>query len=140
MSRRTRTEVFMEVLGKLRERKSLGRGELMLETLTNPGLFEECIDSLERNSMLKRTYSFWKDGRQKEVLEATDNIDNSELQVRALADILSPKLSELFDQWYSKRHQAAEPRLTPEEREKEADKKRTQNLVRRLFKSEESKE
>ena len=140
MSRRNRTEIFMEILEKLKDRGSVGRAELSIETLTNPELFDQCIDAMEQESMIKRSYTFSKSGRQREILEATGNITNSELQVKAFADVISPTLKEMFNVWASRHTSSPESRASPEELAKDVGKKRAFNLVRRMFKSEESKE
>lgn len=114
--RRTRTQVFEELVNKIKERRFIGRGELSMNTLTNPDLFEECIEAMKETGMIKTSYVFTKSGRQKEMLEAV-NLDNSELFIRALSKVLAPSLRELFDEWYGKRHTAADTR-TKEEKEK----------------------
>lgn len=68
--------------------------------------------------MVKSQYIFTPTGRQREMLEATPNLENSGLIIRALAKVLSPNLRELVDEWWGKKHQAADTR-TKEELENE---------------------
>ena len=81
--------------------------------------------------MVKSRYIFTPAGRQREMLEATPNLENSGLIIRALAKVLSPSLRELFDEWYGKRHAAVDTR-TKEELEKEKKRHSTIDLLSEL--------
>lgn len=139
MTRRSRSEIFQEITNAIKKRKLVVRAELCREVLTDTDLFNLCVDAMKETGMVKSSYVFTPTGRQREMLEAT-NLDNSELFIRALSKVLAPSLREMFDEWYCRRHQAAEPHLTTEELEKKASAKRTFNLVRRSFSSERARE
>ena len=117
MSRRSRAEIFQEIVDKIKARRFVGRAELSREILTDTNLFNKCVDSMEEVGMIKTSYVFSPSGRQRQILEAV-NLENSELIIRVLAKILSPSLRELVDEWWGKRHHAADTR-TKEELENE---------------------
>lgn len=102
----------------IKKRKIVARAELAREILTDTRLYNKCIEALKETGIVKSSYVFTPTGRQREMLEATPNLENSGLIIRALAKILSPSLRELFDEWYGKRHAAVDTR-TKEELEKE---------------------
>lgn len=138
MNRRTRSQVFEELVNSIKEYRLIGRGQLSMNILTNPDLFEECIEAMKETGMIKTSYVFTKSGRQKEILEAA-NLDNSELYIKALSKVVAPTLRELFDSWYASRHQPSDTR-TAEELEKEKENKRAFNLVKQCFSSERARE
>lgn len=138
MSRRNRAEIVSEILDKLKERRFVNRAELSRETLTDPDLFKKIIECLKETGIVKSRYI--STPRQREMLEVTPSIEDSELVIKALSKILAPSLSDLFNVWYDRRHPTAELQKTSEELGKEASAKRAFNLVRRSFRSEREKE
>lgn len=129
MTRRSRAQIFQETVDQIKKRKFVARAELSRDILTDGGLFNKIIESLKEMGVIQSNYVFTPTGRQREMLIATPNLENSELLIRALGRVVAPTLKEMFDIWYTRRHQAAEPQKTSEELEKEKRDKKFMSLI-----------
>lgn len=136
---RSKTELFTEILNKLRADKVRYRAELSREVLTDFPLFNRIIQVMEDSGLVKRGYMFAPSGRQRETLELMPAANNETLVIKALAKLLAPNLNEVFDEWVDRKRGIAAS-ASAEQLEKSAKMTKTFNLFRRLFKSEESKE
>lgn len=141
MSRnRTKTELFVEILNKIRTDKVRYRAELSRETLTDFPLFNRIVQSMVDSGLIKSAYVFdSQSSRQREQLEIMPAANNETLVIKALAKLLAPNLNEVFDEWVDRKRGIAAS-ASAEQLEKSAKMTKTFNLFRRLFKSEESKE
>lgn len=100
MSRRSRAQVFEQLVNKIKKRKFIGRAELLAEILTNPDLFKKCIQALKDVGMIEFRYDFSPSGHQREILVASSNIDDQNLYIKALSKVLAPSLFELIEEYY----------------------------------------
>lgn len=139
IARRTRAEIFQEVVERLKEDKHRIKAELYRDVLTDYELFSKIIEALKETSIVRSEYIFTPSGRQRELLIATDRIRDTERLVQALGRVIAPNLKTLFETWYFSKHPIRD-RRTIEELEKDKENKRTFNLVRKLFPSEREQE
>lgn len=140
---RTKTELFVEILNKIKTDKIRFRAELSREVRTDFPLFDKIVQHMVDGGLIKRTYGFdpqsKRPNRQREQLEIMPAADNEILVIQTLARVLVPTLADAFNEWADrKRGTSASP--SAKVLRQAAEKTKTFNLFRRLFKSEASKE
>jgi len=139
---RTKTELFVEILNKIKTDKIRFRAELSREVRTDFPLFDKIVQHMVDGGLIKRTYGYdpqsERPNRQREQLEIMPAADNETLVINTLAKVLAPTLSEAFSEWADRKHGAVDHR-TIGELQQDSEKTKTFELFRRLFKSEESK-
>jgi len=139
---RTKTEIFVEILNKIKADKIRFRAELSREVLTDFPLFDKIVQHMVDGGLIKKSYGYdpqsERPNRQREQLEIMPAANNETLVIKTLAKVLAPTLSECFDEWASRK--TAPDHRTLEELEKDNAGTKTFNLFRRLFPSERNKE